>query len=191
MRRIIAALQVSLDGYIEGSNGELDWVESWDDAFDLLPQIDLCLLGGGMYPGYEQYWSSIDADPAAVSPFTGKVPTPGEVAYARFALATPQVVLSRSLRTVNWTHTRIVRDVEDVRRLKQLEGRDMHAVGGAGLVSSLLNAHLIDELRLVIRPIVLGSGKPLFKDVSERHSFQLKDVAPLDCDTVRLTYAAA
>ena len=54
MRKIIAALITSLDGLIEGPNGELDWVDSWEDPFDLLPQIDTCILGRGMYPGYEQ-----------------------------------------------------------------------------------------------------------------------------------------
>ena len=53
MRKIIAALVVSVDGCIEGPNGELDWVDTWEDPFDLLPQIDTCILGSGMYPGYE------------------------------------------------------------------------------------------------------------------------------------------
>ena len=68
MRKIIAALQISLDGFIEGPDGEIDWIKSWGDRFDILPEIDTCLLGGGMYPGYEQYWGTIMADPAAVSP---------------------------------------------------------------------------------------------------------------------------
>ena len=57
MRKIIAALITSLDGLIEGPNGELDWVDSWEDPFDLLPQIDTCLLGRGMYPGPDEQYS--------------------------------------------------------------------------------------------------------------------------------------
>jgi dihydrofolate reductase len=53
MRKIIAALVMSVDGFIEGPNGELDWVDTWEDPFDLLPQIDTCILGRRMYPGYE------------------------------------------------------------------------------------------------------------------------------------------
>ena len=64
----------------------------------------------------------------------------------------------------------------------------MHAVGGATLVSSLMNAGLIDELRLVLAPIVLGAGKPLFKDVTERHPLKLADSKPLKTGLVRLTY---
>ena len=87
MRKIIAALQMSLDGFIEGPNGELDWIETWEDPFDLLPQIDTCILGRKMYPGYEQYWSAVLANPKGVLPFTGKTPSKGEIDYARFATA--------------------------------------------------------------------------------------------------------
>ncbi|UTY56173.1 hypothetical protein [Massilia sp. erpn] len=62
MRKIIAALQISLDGFIEGVGGELDWIDTWDDSFGLVPQIDTCILGSGMYPGYAQYWSAILAN---------------------------------------------------------------------------------------------------------------------------------
>jgi dihydrofolate reductase len=74
---------------------------------------------------------------------------------------------------------RIVRDLEDVRRLKEEPGKDMHAVGGATLVSSLMDAGLVDEIRLVVQPIVLGGGKPLFKDVKERHALTLLEARPL------------
>src|SRR5215510_11703767 len=114
MRKIIAALVVSVDGFIEGPNGELDWVDTWEDPFDLLPQIDTCILGRGMYSGYEQYWGAILANPQGVLPFTGKVASEGEIAYARFAARTPHMVLSRTLDNVAWKNTRIVRDVEEI-----------------------------------------------------------------------------
>jgi dihydrofolate reductase len=188
MRRIIAALQLSLDGHIEGPRGELDWVASWEDPFDLLPQIDTCILGGRMYPGYEQYWSAVLADPEGVLPFTGKAPTRGEIEYARFARATPHVVLSTTLDRVAWDNTRIVRDVAEIRAMKERPGRDMHAVGGAALVSSLVRLGLVDELRLVVQPVILGEGKPLFERVRERHALTLLEARPLGSGAVRLTY---
>lgn len=188
MRKIIAALQVSLDGLIEGPNGALDWVQSWEDNFDLLPQIDACILGRAMYPGYAQYWRAILADPEGVLAFSGKVPTQGEIDYAHFADKTPHYVLSRTMATADWTNTRVVRDVEEIRRLKMQPGKDMHAVGGASLVSSLLNAGLIDELRLVVHPVVLGKGKPLFKDVRERQALTLTEATPMQAGLVRLRY---
>jgi dihydrofolate reductase len=188
MRRIIAAMVVSLDGLIEGPHGELDWVETWEDPFDLLPQIDTCILGRGMYPGYEQYWGAILANPKAPLPFSGKTATKGEVEYAHFAEKTPHVVLSKTLDEVAWKNTRIVRDIDEIRTMKQQAGKDMHAVGGATLVSSLMNAHLVDELRLVIQPTILGKGKALFKDVKERHAVKFSGAEPLKSGAVRLTY---
>lgn len=131
-RRIIAALQVSLDGLIEGPEGEVDWIDNWDDPFEVLPEIDTCFLGGGMYPGYEQYWLSILADPTGVQPLTGRPASGDEIAYARFADRTPHVDLSRTLDDVTWKTARIARDVEEIRTLKQqpertstpLEARD-------------------------------------------------------------------
>lgn len=65
MRKVVAAMQLSLDGCIEGLNGELDWIENWEDSHGLMAQVDTCVLGAGMYPGYEQYWSAVLADPSA------------------------------------------------------------------------------------------------------------------------------
>jgi dihydrofolate reductase len=191
MRKLIAALQVSLDGFIEGPNGELDWIDTWEDTFDLLPQIDALVLGGGMYPGYEQYWSAVHADPHGPLPFTERSASPGEIEYARFAHAIPHVVLSRTLDTVSWQTTRIVRDVEEIRAMKEGKGKDIYAVGGATLVSSLMNEGLIDELRLLVHPIVLGTGTALFKDVKERHPLQLLEAKPFESGQVRLTYACS
>jgi dihydrofolate reductase len=189
MRKIIAALVVSVDGFIEGPNGELDWVDTWEDPFDLLPQIDTCILGGRMYPGYEQYWGAILANPQRALPFTGKVASEGEIAYAHFAERNLHVVLSKTLDKVTWKNTRIVRDIEEIQRMKQQSGKDMHAVGGATLVGSLMNQRLIDELRLVVYPIVLGGGKALFKDVRERHALKFLGAKPLESGLVRLTYS--
>jgi dihydrofolate reductase len=90
---------------------------------------------------------------------------------------------------VAWNNTRIVRDVDEIRKIKQQPGKDMHAVGGATLVCSLMNLGLIDELRLVVQPIVLGKGKALFKDVKDRHALKLLEAKPLKSGMVRLTYS--
>lgn len=189
MRKIIAALQVSLDGFIEGPNEELDWVNSWEDPFDIVGKVDTFILGARMYPGYEQYWQAVLDNPRGMLPFTSRPATEGEIEYAAFARSTPHVVLSSKLQTVSWKNTKIVRDLEDVRRLKEATGRDMHAVGGATLVSSLMNAGLVDEIRLVVQPIVLGRGKPLFKDVKGRHALTLLATRPLNKGAVSLSYS--
>ncbi len=185
MRKIIAALHISLDGYVEDANGDVGWIESWEDAFDVVPRVDTFLLGGGMYPGY---WGAVFAHPDEPAPFSGKVPAAGEVDYARAAHDTPHVVLSTTMRKVRWPNTRIIREVADVRALKQAGAKDIHAVGGAGLVGSLLNAGLVDELTVVVQPLLLGGGKALFGDVAGRHRLALQDVRTLGNGAVQITY---
>jgi dihydrofolate reductase len=189
VRKIIAALQVSLDGFIEGPNGELDWVSSWEDPFDIVGKIDAFILGARMYPGYEQYWQAVLDNPSGILPFTGRPATQGEIEYAEFAGRTPHIVVSSTLQTASWTNTRIVRGLEDIRRSKEAPGGDMHAVGGASLVSSLMNAGLVDEIRLVVQPILLGCGKALFKDLNERHALTLLAARPLKAGAVTLSYS--
>jgi dihydrofolate reductase len=191
MRKIIAALQVSVDGLIEGPNEELDWVDSWEDPFDIVGKVDAFILGARMYPGYEQYWQAVLDNPKGILPFTGRPATDGEIEYAEFAGRTPHIVVSSTLHDVSWKNTRIVRDLEDVRRLKEAQGGDMHALGGATLVSGLMNAGLVDEIRLVVQPLVLGAGKPLFKDVKDRHPLTLVGTSPLKGGAVSLNYKVA
>ena len=131
----------------------------------------------------------MQADPHSALPFTGEPASPAAVEYARFAQATPHVVLSTTLDNVSWETTRIIRDVEDIRAMKEEPGKDIHAVGGATLVSSLMNEGAIDEVRLVVQPIILGRGKALFKDVEDRHPLQLLEAKTLGSGQVRLTYA--
>jgi dihydrofolate reductase len=193
-RKIIAALQVSVDGFIEGPNGEMDWAmmedeETWRDVFEMLGHVDTFILGRNMYPGYEQYWLTVLADPGGILPFSGRVASNNEIAYARLADSRHHIVLSSTLDKVAWKTTRIVRDVEDIRKMKQQPGKDMYAVGGATLVSSLMNLDLIDELRLMVNPLILGGGMALFKDVKERHSLNLVRVKPLKSGKVSLTYS--
>ena len=188
MRKVVAGMQMSIDGLIDGPDGFTDWVESWSDTFDLLPEIDACVLGSGMYSGYEQYWSAIKRDPHAPLEFTGQLPTSEEIEYADFALGTPHYVLSKTRSDVEWENARIVRDASEIEALKRAPGRTIYVVGGARTVSSLMDRGLIDELRLTIHPLVVGTGKALFDTVAARHHVQLDDVKRLDGGRVCLVY---
>src|SRR4051794_31335475 len=92
MRKLIAAMKVSIDGKMEGPQGYADWVDAWSDYYGLAPQVDACVLGGRMYPGYEQYWTAIQNQPEKPHPLNGQVPTPAEVEWAGFAARTPHYV---------------------------------------------------------------------------------------------------
>lgn len=189
MRKILAAIQTSLDGYVEGPDGDVEWIDDWKDPFDLLGRVDTFILGGGMYPGYAQYWRAIVADPTGDLPFTGKKATPGEIEYARVADRTPHVVLSTTLDHADWHNTRIVRDLDAIRQLKSLPGKDMHAVGGASLIGNLIDAGLADELQIIVHPILLGGGKALFKDVKQHHALRTLHVTALDGGKIEMRFA--
>ena len=109
--------------------------------------------------------------------------------YARRADKIPHVVLSKTLKMVAWKTTRINRDMEEIRIMKKQQGKNIVAWGEATLGSGLMNNGLVDELRLMVNPIILGGGKALFKDVKERHLLKLVQAKPLESRKVRLTYS--
>lgn len=187
-RTYVAALQTSLDGYIQGADGEVDWVDSWGGALDLIPDADAAVLGGGMYPGYEQLWGSIAADPRSAVTMLGREATKGEVEYARWTQRTPHYVLSTTLDKVDWESARLVRAVSELRSLKEEPGGAIYVIGGASLVSSLMNQGLVDELRLIVHPIILGGGRGLFAGVRNRQMLRLVQSGADRSGRVILTY---
>src|SRR5262245_34453946 len=187
-RKMIAALQVSLDGLTQGPSGEKDWVDSWADALQLIPDVDMFVLGGHMYPDYGEYWESILAHPQQIPPFQERIPSENEIGYARLAAKTPHVVLSTTLEKVSWPAVRIIRDVHELRTLKQQPGNNIYVVGGATIVASLLNEGLIDELRLIVHPVVLGKGQALFAGVNKRLSLNLVEAKSAQSGRVIVTY---
>jgi dihydrofolate reductase len=187
-RTLIAAMQVTLDGYILGPEGEVDWVDSWADGLELLPQVDAFVLGGGMFPEYEQFWAAILDDPATVSEWLGRDPYPREVTYARVAAETPHLVLSTTLSQATWPTARIVRDIDEIRTFKGQAGKPVYVVGGPGLVTSLINGGVLDELRLIVHPVVVGSGTTLFEGIAQRQALDLVATESTESGRVHLTY---
>ena len=188
-RTMIAALQVSLDGFIEGPEGEKDWAESWASALGLVPDVDMFVLGAGMYPDYGEYWKAILESPDRVPPFQERLPSKGEIAYARKAAQTPHVVLSTTLTKVAWPpNARIVRNVAELRNLKGQPGNNTYVVGGATFVANLLNEGLIDELRLIVHPVVLGKGRGLFDGINQRLSLDLVEAKSTEGGNVIVIY---
>ncbi len=187
-RPFIAAIQVTLDGYILGPEGESDWVDSWADGLGLLPDIDAFVLGGGMFPGYEQFWATMLEDPATIADWLGREPYPRELAYVRVATETPHLVLSTTITDTMWPTARLVRDPGELHALKRQPGNAVYVVGGPRLVMSLINAGLLDELRLIVHPVAVGGGTPLFGGLGERQALELVSTEPTRDGRVTLTY---
>jgi len=188
MRKLIAAMKMSLDAKVEGPDGTADWVEAWSEDYGLTPQIDACLLGAGMYPGYESYWTGIQTKPETAAWLTSDPPTPAEREWADFIKQTPHYVLSSTLQTTSWPNTTFLRSIDDVAALKQQPGKDIYLVGGARITASLIDAGLVDELRLITYPLVAGTDSTALFATSPRRSAELLEVRQLDRGKVALTY---
>ena len=188
MRKLIAGMKISVDGMVEGPEGMADWVQAWSEDYGLTPQIDACLLGGGMYPGYEGYWTGILNEPEKPAWITGKAPTQEEVAWARLAARIPHYVLSSTLKSTSWPMTRFLRGLDEVAALKKQPGKDIYLIGGARTTASLLDAGLVDELHLIVYPLIAGGGKPLFAQAKGSHGLKLRNVEQLPGGRVSLVY---
>jgi dihydrofolate reductase len=179
MRKLITGMKISVDGKIEGPDGTADWVAAWSEDYGLMPQVDACVLGGGMYPGYEKYWTAIQNEPDKPAWITGGAPTPAEVEWAHFAARTPHYVLSSTQSSALWPKTSFVRGLEEIAALKQQPGKDIYLVGGARTTASFIDAGLVDELRLIVYPLIAGEGKALFATTERRRGLELRQVQKL------------
>jgi dihydrofolate reductase len=155
MRKLFVSIMMSLDGFIEGPNKELDDFRDDDELFSyfhsVLDSIDLMIYGRRSYELMLAYW------PKDKSSFADKMNNK------------PKMVFSRTLEKAEWNNTTLVKDdVEGtIKKLKAEPGKDLVLFAGAEMVSTLRKLNLIDEYRIIVYPLVLGSGTPLFKDLKE------------------------
>ena len=187
-RDLIAVLQMTLDGRILDADGGSDWVDSWADGLELLPPVDAFVLGAGMFSGYEQFWAAMLEDPAAAAEMLGRDPYPREIAYAEVAAETEHLVLSATLADVTWPSARIVRSIEEIRNFKHDDLGTVYVVGGPTLIMSLLDAGLLDELRLIVHPILVGAGRSITEVLGSPQPLELVAAEPAAGGRVTLAY---
>jgi dihydrofolate reductase len=155
-KNLIAVLQTTLDDKI--LDGGSTSVDSWADGLELLPPVDAFVLGAGMFSGYEPFWAAMLDNHAAAAEMLGRDPYPREIAYAQVASRTEHLVLSTTLADVTWPSARIVGSMDEIRTFKHDGPGTAYVVGGPTLITSLLDADLLDELRLLVHPIVVAAG---------------------------------
>ena len=188
MRKVILSIQVTLDGFIEGPNGELDWMtmdeEVWQEVKGLMGAVDTTLFGRVAYQGFANYWPA-----AATNPSSPK----NEIDFAHWIEKTPKVVFSKTLDQVDWNNSRLVKEniAEEIARLKRQAGKDILMFGGAGIASTFMKLGLIDDYRINVYPIVLGGGIPLFKDVKDGMNLKLVKSKSFTSGVVGLHYQGA
>ena len=187
MRKIIVTMWITLDGFVAGPNGEMDWIgEIYDDAMgkyedDLVSSADTLILGRKTYESFAGSWPYVPDNPNA---------SEGEKSYARKLNAMRKMVFSSTLESVEWNNSQLLKEVvpAEIEKLKQEPGRDMVIYGSAGLVRTLTDLGLIDEYQLLLHPIALGSGKPLFEGIKDRAKLKLVNTKTHPSGVVVLYY---
>ncbi len=177
MKKIILDLAVTLDGFIEGPNGEIDWCIMDDDMdFDgFLSGIDTIFYGRVSYDAWGNYQPEASANAA-------------EEQLWKAVHSKKKYVFSRENRQ-DERATFISSDlVENVNTIRQQEGKDIWLYGGAGLIKTFIKEGLVDVYRISVHPIVLGSGKPLFEDLTERLPLKLIKTNVFRSGVVQLVY---
>ena len=184
MRKVFAFEVATVDGYYVGPNQEFDWpvVDREFDEFSLrqLEEVDTLLFGRVTYEMMASYWPT----PAARE---------GDPRTAAAMNDLPKLVASRTLDKVEWENSRLVDgDVaEELASLKRQPGKDIAIIGSFDLTVSLLRAGLVDELRIMVCPLLLGDGLSLFRTAPGRTGLKLLDVRRFDSGNVLLTYEPA
>jgi dihydrofolate reductase len=182
VRKLILQMQISIDGFVAGPNGELDWMTwDWDDELkkytgNLTNSFDTILLGRKMTAGFVSHWANVTRNPD--NP---------DYDAAKIFIDTPKVVFTKTLNESKWANTILARGdiVEEVNKIKkQNSERDIIVYGGAGFVSSLIKNNLIDEYHLFINPTAIGKGLEIFKEVSPKFSLRLIKSTKFDCGIV-------
>ena len=161
MRKIVLFMHTSLDGFVAGPKGEMDWIHVDEEIFDYAGErtnsADTALYGRITYQMMEAYWPTAADKPNA---------TKHDIEHSAWYNKVAKVILSKTLKEKDLINTTIISDnVEDnITKIKQQPGKDILMIGSPGAVHSLLPYELIDDFWLFVNPVVLGEGIPLFKN---------------------------
>ena len=184
MRKLKMQMQLSLDGFVAGPNGEMDWmVWNWDEALlnyvkVLTEPVDCIVLGRVLAQGFIPHWDALAANRETAQDFERKMSD------------TPKVVFTKTLESNEWSNTTLAKGnlIEEITALKNQSGQDIIAYGGANFVSDLIKHNLIDEYHLFINPTLLGHGMTIFKSLEDKLNLQLIESKGFECGIVVLCY---
>jgi len=158
MRKLKLQVQMSVDGFVAGPEGQLDWMTEHDEGViarivQITDSSDTILLGRKMTAGFISYWEGVQ-------------PESPEYSFARKMVDTPKVVFSKTLKRVEGKNVRVETGdlVQAINQLKGQRGKDIVVYGGATFVSALIAHDLIDELNIFVNPVAIGRGMRIFKD---------------------------
>ncbi|HUN23973.1 MAG TPA: dihydrofolate reductase family protein [Anaerolineales bacterium] len=179
LRKLKLQVQMTIDGYIAGLNGEMDWTNrNWDNKLknyvgEITEPVDCIVLGRKLAQGFIPYWAS----------------HPQEEGADKFN-NTKKIVFTKTLERSEWDNTILAKGdlVDEILKLKHEDGNDMIAYGGAKFVSALVKHGLIDEFHLFINPVAIGSGLTIFKELEGTRNMALVRSTSFECGIVVLHY---
>lgn len=179
MRKLIAAMNMTLDGFCDHTAMIAD-EEIHQHYNELLSNADTLIYGRITYQLMESYWPSVVTNPTGNKPMDE---------FAVLIDNIPKIVFSRTLKNVDWKNTELKKEVikEEIVELKQQAGKNI-VVGSPSLIVALTRLDLVDEYQLAVQPTVLGSGLPLFKNITDRINLKLLKTKTFDCGAVTLYY---
>ncbi len=188
MRRIILGMQVTLDGYIAGPEGDMSWVdtgaEAWEHNFESFNTSDAVIMGRVLYEGFLQYWPA-----AGASPKSNKY----EKEYSEWIAQAHKYVFSNSLKSADWENSTLVPGdpVTEVARIRQSQGGAILVAGGARLAATFAGLGLIDEFRILIVPKVIGGGTGFLKGIRDSIDLKLCESRMFKSGTIAAHYIKA
>lgn len=186
MRKIISFMHISLDGFVAGPNGEMDWIKVDEEIFDYvgkrISEGDTALYGRVTYQMMESYWPSAGDEPTA---------TRHDIEHSKWYNKVHKVVLSKTMKGTNLTNTEIISDnlSNRINEIKQEPGNEILLFGSPTATHSLIQKNLIDGYWLFVNPIILGQGIPLFADIKEKIKLKLLPATrQFSCGVTELNY---
>jgi dihydrofolate reductase len=205
-RELILSMSVSVDGFVAGPNGEIDWIfrnageASTQWLVDQLGQVSLHAMGHRAYLDMAGYW------PTSSSPFARPMNQIPKAVFSRSGVISPPSI--EAITAVQedgagsgttppdykvlegWLHPIVAGTdlIADIQRLKAEDGKPINALGGASFASSLIAAHLVDVCRLIVHPVILGRGLPIFTELENPLHLKLEDLKQFDTGVVAKTY---
>jgi dihydrofolate reductase len=185
MRKIVQFMHVSLDGFVAGPNGEMDWIKVDDEIFDYAghrtDESDTALYGRVTFDMMEGYWPTAANQPN---------PSKHDIEHSTWYNKVEKVVLSKTLKGKNLKNTRIISDniAAEVQKIKQGSGKEIIIFGSPSASHTLMQEGLIDEFWVFMNPILVGSGIPLFKGLHDSVNLKLVKSHAFTCGVICLHY---
>lgn len=184
MRKVISLMHMSLDGFVAGPNGEMNWInldpDMYKEIMDHMKNIDTAIYGRVVYYMMKNYWPTLlnkeNVDEISLN-------------HAKWVEDVRKVVFSKTINEELWNNTVQIKDniKEEVTKMKNEEGKSMMLFGSPSIVQEFIRLDLLDELRIFLNPIVIGKGIPMFKDV-DITKLVLKDSHVYKSGIVKLIY---